>query len=152
MNTRFIYNFPLFHFFAIFTNNKVILWDRSFESFCIMCIGGLSWRNCFILITVEKIAPLILISYIINFNLFFIFIIIELPLMCIMLVIGRIHTINRKLINFFSSNFFTQWELNEYVDILILCRPQWSQGNVLASRSEVRRFKPGWGRWVFFRT
>ena len=33
-------------------------------------IQGLSWRNCFILITVQKIAPLILIYYLINFNVF----------------------------------------------------------------------------------
>ena len=29
------------------------------------------------------------------------------------------------------------------------CRPRWSRGNVLASRSKVRMFKPGWGRWIF---
>ena len=28
-------------------------------------------------------------------------------------------------------------------------RPRWSRGNVLASRSKVRGFKPGWGRWIF---
>ena len=27
-------------------------------------------------------------------------------------------------------------------------RPRWSQGNVLASRSEIRGFKSGWGRWI----
>ena len=31
-------------------------------------------------------------------------------------------------------------------------RPRWSRGNVLASRSKIRGFKPGWGRWIFFRT
>ena len=29
------------------------------------------------------------------------------------------------------------------------CRPRWSRGNVLASRSMVRWFKPDWGRWIF---
>ena len=28
-------------------------------------------------------------------------------------------------------------------------RPRWSRGNVLASRSKVRGFKPGWGRSIF---
>ena len=31
----------------------------------------------------------------------------------------------------------------------IVCRPRWSRGNVLASRSKVSRFKPHWGRWIF---
>ena len=29
------------------------------------------------------------------------------------------------------------------------CCPRWSRGNVLASRSNVREFKSGWGRWIF---
>ena len=29
------------------------------------------------------------------------------------------------------------------------CPPRWSQGNVLASRSKVRVFKPDWGWWIF---
>ena len=32
---------------------------------------------------------------------------------------------------------------------LIASRPRWSRGKVLASRSKVRGFKPGWGRWIF---
>ena len=35
MSKRFIYNkFPLFIFFAISTNDKIVLWDRNFESIC----------------------------------------------------------------------------------------------------------------------
>ena len=30
-----------------------------------------------------------------------------------------------------------------------LSRPRWSRGNVIASRSEVRGFKPDWGRSIF---
>ena len=30
-----------------------------------------------------------------------------------------------------------------------ICRPLWSRGNVLASRSKVRGFQPDWGRWIF---
>ena len=30
-----------------------------------------------------------------------------------------------------------------------LSRPRWSRGNVLALRSKVRGFIPGWGRWIF---
>ena len=28
-------------------------------------------------------------------------------------------------------------------------RPRWSRGNVLVSRSKIRGFKSGWGRWIF---
>ena len=33
--------------------------------------------------------------------------------------------------------------------LLLYCRPRWSRGNVLASRSKVRGFKPSRGRWIF---
>ena len=33
--------------------------------------------------------------------------------------------------------------------IILSCRHRWSRGNVIASRSKVRGFKPGWGRWIF---
>ena len=32
---------------------------------------------------------------------------------------------------------------------LTLCRPRWSRGNVLASSSKFRGFKPGWDRLIF---
>ena len=35
------------------------------------------------------------------------------------------------------------------LDYLQQCQPRWSRGNVLPSRSKVREFKPGWGRWIF---
>ena len=36
-----------------------------------------------------------------------------------------------------------------FVPFIRRCRPRWSRGNVLASRSKVRWFKSGWGRWIF---
>ena len=33
---------------------------------------------------------------------------------------------------------------------VLISRPRWSRGNLLASRSKVRGFKFGLGRWVFF--
>ena len=36
-----------------------------------------------------------------------------------------------------------------YPRLQLHCRPRWFRGNVLASRSKVRGFKPGWGRWIF---
>ena len=33
--------------------------------------------------------------------------------------------------------------------MVMKCQPWRSCGNMLASRSKVRRFKPGWGRWIF---
>ena len=65
-------------------------------------IEGLSWRNCFILITIQKIAPLILISYIITFNTFFIFIIISSVL--IGTIGGYNQTSIRKILTYSSIN------------------------------------------------
>ena len=36
--------------------------------------------------------------------------------------------------------------------VLFLCRPRWSRVNVVFSRSKVRGFKPGWGRWKILST
>ena len=44
-----------------------------------------------------------------------------------------------------AASFILFWECS----IRITCRPRWSRGNVLASRSKVRGFKSGWGRWIF---
>nr|YP_010946323.1 NADH dehydrogenase subunit 2 [Anisolampra panfilovi]WGO57041.1 NADH dehydrogenase subunit 2 [Anisolampra panfilovi] len=63
---------------------------------------GLSWSNCFILMTVQKIAPLMLISYTINFSMFLTSII----LMSVM--IGAIGGFNqtsiRKILTYSSIN------------------------------------------------
>ena len=48
-----------------------------------------------------------------------------------------------------SVNVTNREQCNNY---LTPCRPQWSRGNVLASRSKVRELKSGWGRWIFFGT
>nr|UBN08918.1 NADH dehydrogenase subunit 2 [Panesthia sloanei] len=63
---------------------------------------GLSWWNCFILMTVQKIAPLILISYSIKFNYFMISIIV------MSILIGTIGGYNqvslRKILTYSSIN------------------------------------------------
>nr|AVN67982.1 NADH dehydrogenase subunit 2 [Macropanesthia sp. B115] len=63
---------------------------------------GLSWWNCFILMTVQKIAPLILISYSIKFNYFMIMIIV------MSILIGTIGGYNqvslRKILTYSSIN------------------------------------------------
>nr|WGO58042.1 NADH dehydrogenase subunit 2 [Rhabdoblatta incisa] len=63
---------------------------------------GLSWNNCFILMTIQKIAPLILISYIINFNMFLTLII----MMSIMVgaIGGYNQTSIRKILTYSSIN------------------------------------------------
>nr|YP_009229013.1 NADH dehydrogenase subunit 2 [Blaptica dubia]ALS20315.1 NADH dehydrogenase subunit 2 [Blaptica dubia] len=63
---------------------------------------GLSWMNCFILMTIQKITPLVLISYLINLNLFF-------SLMIILsILIGSIGGYNqtsiRKILTYSSIN------------------------------------------------
>nr|AVN67286.1 NADH dehydrogenase subunit 2 [Blaberus peruvianus] len=63
---------------------------------------GLSWMICFILLTTQKIAPLVLISYMINFNLFIYMIII------MSILIGSIVGYNqisiRKILTYSSIN------------------------------------------------
>nr|WGO58094.1 NADH dehydrogenase subunit 2 [Rhabdoblatta saussurei] len=63
---------------------------------------GLNWENCFILMTVQKIAPLILISYIISFNMFMTMIIM------LSVMIGAIGGYNqtsiRKILTYSSIN------------------------------------------------
>lgn len=65
-------------------------------------IEGLRWNNCFILITIQKIAPLILISYTINFNGFIILIILT------SIIVGAVGGYNqisiRKILTYSSIN------------------------------------------------
>ena len=46
-------------------------------------------------------------------------------------------------------DFKLKYKLQRYLSIIITSRPRWSRGNVLASRSKVRGFKPDWCRWMF---
>nr|YP_009250298.1 NADH dehydrogenase subunit 2 [Panchlora nivea]AMW91053.1 NADH dehydrogenase subunit 2 [Panchlora nivea] len=63
---------------------------------------GLNWSNCFILMTVQKIAPLILISYLIDFNVFFMFIIMSSVLVG---TVGGYNQISiRKILTYSSIN------------------------------------------------
>nr|AVN67486.1 NADH dehydrogenase subunit 2 [Panchlora nivea] len=63
---------------------------------------GLNWSNCFILMTIQKIAPLILISYLIKFNMFFMLTIISSVL--IGTVGGYNQTSIRKILTYSSIN------------------------------------------------
>ena len=55
----------------------------------------------------------------------------------------------RVLISKFCNYFVNYSYILKYM--LQLSRPRWSWGNVLASRSKVCGFKPGWGLWIFSR-
>nr|YP_010946479.1 NADH dehydrogenase subunit 2 [Cyrtonotula maculosa]WGO57197.1 NADH dehydrogenase subunit 2 [Cyrtonotula maculosa] len=63
---------------------------------------GLSWNNCFILMTIQKVAPLMLISYTINFSIFMTSIII----MSVMIgtIGGYNQTSIRKILTYSSIN------------------------------------------------
>nr|WGO58081.1 NADH dehydrogenase subunit 2 [Rhabdoblatta orlovi] len=63
---------------------------------------GLSWSNCFILMTIQKMAPLMLISYTINFNMFMTLII----FMSVMVgaIGGYNQTSIRKILTYSSIN------------------------------------------------
>nr|UBN08983.1 NADH dehydrogenase subunit 2 [Panesthia tryoni tegminifera] len=69
---------------------------------------GLSWWNCFILMTLQKIAPLILISYSIKFNQFMMLIIITSILIG---TIGGYNQISLRKILTYSSINHTAWLL-----------------------------------------
>nr|AVN67265.1 NADH dehydrogenase subunit 2 [Aeluropoda insignis] len=63
---------------------------------------GLSWNNCLILLTVQKIAPLLLMSYMINFNIF------TTTIIMMSIIIGALGGYNqvsiRKILTYSSIN------------------------------------------------
>ena len=52
--------------------------------------------------------------------------------------------------NFLSTRMHLRYLIQGFSFAYLLFRfVWWSRGNMLASRSKVRGFKPGWGRWIF---
>lgn len=98
-----IKNFELNNFISIIINSSLLIKIGSvpFHFWFPNIIEGLSWFNCFILMTWQKITPIILLSYYFNKN-FLIFIII------LNTIIGAIGGLNqtslRKLMAFSSIN------------------------------------------------
>nr|QZZ18215.1 NADH dehydrogenase subunit 2 [Hasora schoenherr] len=96
-------NFEMNNLFSILINSSMLMKMGSapFHFWFPNIIEGLSWLNCFILMSWQKITPMILLSYYMNKNfLFFI--------MIINTIIGAIGGINqvslRKLMSFSSIN------------------------------------------------
>nr|YP_010274878.1 NADH dehydrogenase subunit 2 [Satarupa nymphalis]UJV31573.1 NADH dehydrogenase subunit 2 [Satarupa nymphalis]WNO18654.1 NADH dehydrogenase subunit 2 [Satarupa nymphalis khamensis] len=98
-----IKNFEINNFFSILINSSLLMKMGSapFHFWFPNIIEGMSWLNCFILMSWQKITPMILLSYYLNKNF----------LMMIMLmntIIGAIGGINqtslRKLMSFSSIN------------------------------------------------
>ena len=57
--------------------------------------------------------------------------------------------LTKKITNIMEKLEYNQYETiieNHKIKLLI---SRWYRGNVLVSRSKVRGFKPGWGRWIF---
>lgn len=98
-----IKNFEINNLFSIIINSSLLIKIGSapFHFWFPNIIEGLSWLNCFILITWQKITPIILLSYYLNKNFLILIIIIN-------TIIGAIGGINqtslRKLIAFSSIN------------------------------------------------
>nr|QZZ18163.1 NADH dehydrogenase subunit 2 [Badamia exclamationis] len=96
-------NFEMDNFFSILINSSMLMKMGSapFHFWFPNIIEGLSWLNCFILMTWQKITPIILLSYYMNKNFLFI-------IMMINTIIGAIGGINqvslRKLMSFSSIN------------------------------------------------
>nr|WNO18619.1 NADH dehydrogenase subunit 2 [Tagiades trebellius martinus] len=99
----FMKNFEINNFISILINSSLLMKMGSapFHFWFPNIIEGMSWLNCFILMTWQKITPMILLSYYLNTN-FLIFI------MMINTIIGAIGGLNqtslRKLMSFSSIN------------------------------------------------
>nr|YP_010192675.1 NADH dehydrogenase subunit 2 [Nymphalis canace]QZP40829.1 NADH dehydrogenase subunit 2 [Nymphalis canace] len=95
--------FLIDNLFSIIINSSLLMKMGSapFHFWFPNIMEGLSWLNCFILMTWQKISPMILISYYMNFNLLFF-------IMIINVMIGTISSFNqislRKLMAFSSIN------------------------------------------------
>nr|QZZ18202.1 NADH dehydrogenase subunit 2 [Burara oedipodea] len=99
----FLKNFEINNLFSIMINSSMLMKMGSvpFHFWFPNIIEGLSWLNCFILMSWQKITPMILLSYYMNKNfLFFV--------MMINTIVGSIGGINqvslRKLMSFSSIN------------------------------------------------
>nr|YP_010274891.1 NADH dehydrogenase subunit 2 [Tagiades menaka]UJV31586.1 NADH dehydrogenase subunit 2 [Tagiades menaka] len=99
----FMKNFEINNFISILINSSLLMKMGSapFHFWFPNIIEGMSWLNCFILMTWQKITPMILLSYYLNIN----FLII---IMLINTIIGAIGGLNqtslRKLMSFSSIN------------------------------------------------
>nr|YP_010852977.1 NADH dehydrogenase subunit 2 [Tagiades japetus]WGM81156.1 NADH dehydrogenase subunit 2 [Tagiades japetus] len=96
-------NFEINNFISILINSSLLMKMGSvpFHFWFPNIIEGLSWLNCFILMTWQKITPMILLSYYLNINFLMI-------IMMLNTIIGAIAGINqtslRKLMSFSSIN------------------------------------------------
>nr|YP_006460005.1 NADH dehydrogenase subunit 2 [Issoria lathonia]ADI75278.1 NADH dehydrogenase subunit 2 [Issoria lathonia] len=96
-------NFFLDNFFSIIINSSMLMKMGSvpFHFWFPNNMEGLSWFNCFILMTWQKISPMILLSYYLNYNYLFL-------VMIFNTLIGTIGSFNqtslRKLLAFSSIN------------------------------------------------
>nr|YP_010852912.1 NADH dehydrogenase subunit 2 [Abraximorpha esta]WGM81052.1 NADH dehydrogenase subunit 2 [Abraximorpha esta] len=96
-------NFQMDNFISILINSSMIMkmGGAPFHFWFPNIIEGMSWLNCFILMTWQKITPMILMSYYMNMNFLML-------IMMINIIIGAIGGINqtslRKMMSFSSIN------------------------------------------------
>nr|QLY89819.1 NADH dehydrogenase subunit 2 [Pyrgus armoricanus] len=96
-------NFEINNLFSLLINSSMLMKMGStpFHFWFPNIIEGMSWLNCFILMTWQKITPMILMSYYLNMN----FLILIMMLNTIIGAIGGINqTSLRKLLSFSSIN------------------------------------------------
>nr|YP_009110146.1 NADH dehydrogenase subunit 2 [Neptis clinia]AIW64855.1 NADH dehydrogenase subunit 2 [Neptis clinia] len=99
----FLMNFFFNNFFSIIINSAMLMKMGSipFHFWFPNIMEGLSWINCFILMTWQKITPMILLSYYLNFNYLYV-------IMIFNVLVGAISSFNqtslRKLMAFSSIN------------------------------------------------
>nr|YP_009442833.1 NADH dehydrogenase subunit 2 [Phaedyma columella]ATP01308.1 NADH dehydrogenase subunit 2 [Phaedyma columella] len=99
----FLMNFFFNNFFSIIINSAMLMKMGSipFHFWFPNIMEGLSWINCFILMTWQKITPMILLSYYLNFSYLYV-------IMIFNVLVGAISSFNqtslRKLMAFSSIN------------------------------------------------
>nr|WAM61650.1 NADH dehydrogenase subunit 2 [Neptis soma] len=99
----FLMNFFFNNFFSIIINSAMLMKMGSipFHFWFPNIMEGLSWINCFILMTWQKITPMILLSYYLNYNYLYM-------IMIFNVLVGAISSFNqtslRKLMAFSSIN------------------------------------------------
>nr|YP_010554633.1 NADH dehydrogenase subunit 2 [Ceratopsyche cerva]UYO79266.1 NADH dehydrogenase subunit 2 [Ceratopsyche cerva] len=97
----------LYNFILINVNITLLMKMGSapFHFWMVSIIEGISWNNTFILLTLQKIPPMILISYYLNFKLLIIVIILN----CLFGSLGGLNQLNIQKIMIYSSIYNFSW-------------------------------------------
>lgn len=107
INFNFINSFFFYNFIIINLNLTLLIkiGRAPFHFWLISIIEGISWYNTLILLTLQKIPPIILISYYLNFKILIIIIILN----CLFGSLGGLNQLNLQKIITYSSIYNFRW-------------------------------------------